>query len=125
MSDTIFIHDARFPCRIGVTPEERAEPQDVIIDVDMGIDLAAAGADDSVKETVNYVDAWTTIHDCVSQSEFRLVEALANGIATALLESHPPVEWVSVRITKPAALASRGVGRTGVLLTLRRDERHA
>ena len=93
--------------------------------MDMGLDLSAAGAQDSVRETVNYVDAWTTIHDCVSQSEFRLVEALASGIAGALLECHPPVDWVSVRITKPAALASRGVARTGVQLTLRRGEQHA
>ena len=121
MSDTISIHEARFACRIGVSAEERATPQDVLIDVDLGIDLTAAGSTDSIKQTVNYSDAWSTIHGCVTSNEYHLVEALAHGIGCALLERHALVEWVAVRVTKPAALASRGVGRVGVQLTVRRD----
>jgi FolB domain-containing protein len=121
MSDTIFIHEARFPCHIGITPEERSELQDVLIDVDLGIDLSGAGASDSIQSTVNYVEAWETLRHSVSGQEFRLVEALATAVGNSLLDSYAMIEWVAVRVTKPAALASRGVVSAGVQVTVTRE----
>ena len=123
MNDTIFIHEARFPCHIGITPEERSEIQDVLVDVDLGIDLSSAGASDSIQSTVNYVEAWETLRRSVSGQEFRLVEALATAVGKALLDSYATIEWVAVRVTKPAALASRGVTAAGVRLTVTREHR--
>jgi dihydroneopterin aldolase len=121
MSDTIFIHEARFPCHIGVTPEERAGVQDVLVDIDLGVELATAGTGDSIKQTIDYAEAWETIRACVSNDEFHLVEALATRVANVMLARYAVVEWVTVRVSKPAALASRGVGSVGVQLTVRRD----
>jgi dihydroneopterin aldolase len=121
MSDAIFIREAPFPCHIGVTPEERASSQDVVIDVDLGVDLSRAAATDSIKATIDYREIWETIRQCVTSQECNLVETLATRIGWALLDRYRTIEWATMRVTKPAALASRGVGKTGVQLTVRRD----
>jgi dihydroneopterin aldolase len=121
MSDTIFIRQASFPCHIGVTPEERATLQDVLIDLDLAIDLTAAGRTDSIKETLDYRDAWDTVRECVSSEEVHLVEALATRIGNALLERFPLVQSVGVGVTKPRALAAKGVSGVGVRLTVERQ----
>ena len=122
MSDIVFINEARFPCHIGVTPAERAEPQDILIGVELGMELSAAGASDSIHDTVNYSDAWETIRECITGREFHLVEALARQVGLALLERHALVEWARVRVTKPAAMASRGAAGAGVQLSVRRGD---
>jgi dihydroneopterin aldolase len=122
MSDFVFIEQARFPCRIGVTPKERLEPQDILIDVELGMNLSGAGASDNIHDTLNYSDAWETMRAYVTGHEFHLVEALARGIGLELMERHTLVEWASVRVNKPAALASRGAFGAGVKLTVTRDE---
>ncbi|MDA0799854.1 MAG: dihydroneopterin aldolase [Chloroflexi bacterium] len=121
MSDTIFIHQARFPCHIGVTPEERATPQDVLIDLDLAIDLSTAGVSDSIKDTLDYRDVWEATRECVSSHEVHLVEALATRIGNTILERFAVVQSVSVTLTKPRALAAKGVTGVGVRLTVERQ----
>ena len=122
MSDAIFIKQARYRCHIGVTEQERSVPQDVLIDVELGMDLSTAGTTDSIESTIDYRRVWETVRERVEHSEHRLVEALANAVGCALLDRYAMVEWVSVRLTKPAAMASRGVGQVGVQLTVKRDD---
>ena len=80
--------------------------------------LRARGIEDLY---THQAEAWETIRACVSDDEFHLVEALATRVANVMLARYAVVEWVTVRVSKPAALASRGVGSVGVQLTVRRD----
>lgn len=121
MSDTIFIRQAVFPCHIGVTPEERATAQDVLVDLDLTIDLAAAGMSDSIKDTIDYRDVWDSIRECVSSQEVHLVEALATRIGAVILDRFAPVVSVDVSVTKPRALAAKGVSAVGVRLAVERE----
>jgi dihydroneopterin aldolase len=121
MSDTIFIRQARFPCHIGVTPEERATPQDVLIDLDLAIDLSTAGVSDSIKDTLDYRDVWEAARECVSSQEVHLVEALATRIGNTILGRFAVVQSVCVTLTKPRALAAKGVTGVGVRLTVERQ----
>jgi len=120
MTDSIFLRQARFPCHIGVPPEERATPQDVLIDVDLAMDLSAAGRSDSIKDTMDYRQVWELLRECIAEREFHLVEALATQIGDLLLERFERVTSVTVGVTKPAALAAKGVGEVGVRLTVSR-----
>lgn len=122
MSDSIFIQRACFPCHIGVTKEERASVQDILIDVDLKIDLAPAGRSDSIHDTVNYSEVWAAMNECAAAEEFRLVEALAARVGRAILERFPLVEAVDVRVTKPRALATKGVSNTGVHVSVSRED---
>lgn len=121
MSDSIFIQQACFPCHIGVTKEERASLQDVLIDVDLAVDLAAAGRSDSIHDTVDYREVWNAMNECAQREEFHLVEALAARVGRVLLERFALVDAVEVRVTKPRALSKRGVDHTGVRVTVQRE----
>lgn len=120
MTDSMFLRQSRFPCHIGITPEERATPQDVLIDVEMAIDLSVAGRSDSIKDTMDYREIWALLRDCVSQREFHLVEALVTQIGDLILARFERVTSVTISATKPAALAAKGVGEVGVRLTVTR-----
>jgi dihydroneopterin aldolase len=122
MTDSIFIHNASFESHIGITPAERSTPQKVLIDVDLAIDLTAPGRSDSIKDTLDYRNVWQLLNDCVMGKEFHLVEALATSIGDVLLADFPSIESVTVGVTKPAALAAKGVGSVGVLLTVTREQ---
>ena len=121
MNDIIFIHKASFPCHIGVTPEERETPQEVLIDLELAINLSAAGGSDSIKDTLDYRDVWEIARYCVASQEVHLVESLAARLGRSMLEQFSAVQSVSVGVTKPLALAAKGVAAVGVRLTVERQ----
>jgi D-erythro-7,8-dihydroneopterin triphosphate epimerase len=99
MVDRIFIERLRLRCKIGVTEEERRDPQEVIVDVNMFLDLQRATDTGDLKDTVNYREVREIIADFVSKGEFTLLEALAGGIASLCLKS-ARVGRVTVRVRK-------------------------
>ncbi len=99
MVDRIFIDNMRLKCKIGVTADERREPQDVIVDVSLILDLDRAATSNSLDDTVNYREIMQQVSAFVLSGEFTLLEGLAEGIATLALSSFQ-VERVSVRVRK-------------------------
>ena len=99
MVDRIFIDNLHLKCRIGMADDERHDPQDVIVDVSLFVGLERAATSNSMSDTVNYREAMRRISEYVSGGEFRLVEALAEGIAALALSSFG-VERVRVRVRK-------------------------
>jgi dihydroneopterin aldolase len=103
MSERIFIRDLRVPCIIGINPRERVEPQDVVINIRMDCDLAAACASDAIEDTVNYKTLKDELTAFCSQSSFFLIERLADEIASRCLWLDR-VRRVTVSVDKPGAL---------------------
>jgi FolB domain-containing protein len=109
MTDRIFVDNLRLGCRVGITPDERLEPQEVLLDVSLFLSLAPAGASDSVKDTVNYKDLMERVSSFVSSKEFGLLESLAEGVAAVALGAFP-VESVVVKVRKAKYSAEPSVG---------------
>jgi dihydroneopterin aldolase len=86
------------------------------------IDLRGAGERDALDATVSYVDIHDVAARAVSAKAYRLIEAMAEQIATAVLRDFPPVKGIIVRVAKPAALGARGVRQTAVEITRMRNE---
>jgi len=108
--DRILIKDLLVRCIIGVSDEERREKQDVIINVALYTDLHKPGASDRFEDAVDYRTLKKKIVEIVSESEYFLIEALAERIAAICLE-HQAVEKVLVGVEKPTALRfARSVG---------------
>ncbi len=108
--DRIYIRDLRLACTIGVNDWEREILQTVQIDLDLEMDLAAAGKRDDLNLTADYKALRDRIETIVAGSRFFLIEALAARIADACL-GEPVVHRVRVRVEKPGALrAARTVG---------------
>lgn len=108
--DTIFIEQLGVDTIIGVYDWERATPQRVYIDLDIGFYTRDAAADDDVAQTLDYKAVADRVAEFVTAAQFKLVETLAEETARVLLAEFD-VPQVAVRINKPGALPqAAGVG---------------
>jgi D-erythro-7,8-dihydroneopterin triphosphate epimerase len=101
--DHIFIRGLAARCIIGVRPEERAEKQDVIVNLALSTDLGRAGKSDVLDDSVDYRAVKKRALSVMEGSHFHLLEALAESIAASCLET-PGVCEVRVTVDKPGAL---------------------
>lgn len=111
--DIIFLHDLKVDTVIGIWDWERRIRQTVLIDVDMAADIRKAAASDRVEDTLNYKAVAKRIQQFVADSEFQLVETLAERIAGIVTDEFD-VPWVRVRVAKPGAI--RGAKDVGILI---------
>ena len=108
--DRIHIRDLLLRTILGVTPEERKDRQDVLINLILYLDTRPAGLSDDIRDAVNYRSVTKRVIQHVESSEYFLVEALAESIARLILTEFP-VPRVRVCVEKPGALRfARSVG---------------
>ena len=91
----------RLSGRHDVTPEERAQPKQFQIDVELGLDLAPAGRTDDLAQTADYSRVFALCREVVEDSQRKLLEAIAEVIAERVLVELP-VDEVVVRVRKIA-----------------------
>lgn len=119
--DKVILSGARVEARIGVTEEERAQPQELAIDVELEADTREAARADDLRLSVDYAAVWRRVKAVAQQQPYALVETVAERVAAAVLEEFEP-EAVRVRVRKPGALRAEGVEWAGVeILRRRRD----
>lgn len=99
MTDRIAIRGLVVTTRIGVTEEERAEPQDVVIDIELRTDLSRSGTTDDLSDTIDYDALVNEVSALVRDGERNLLEKLAEEIAT-LLSARNGVSGVTVEVMK-------------------------
>ena len=110
--DKIHIEDLLIRCIIGVNEWEREKRQDVLLNLVLHTDTHRAGKSDDIADTVNYRAIAKKVITHVEESQYYLVEALAENIARLCL-AEPDVEKVEVSVRKPGALRfARSVGVT-------------
>jgi dihydroneopterin aldolase len=108
--DKIFIHALKSEAIIGIFDWERQVRQTILIDLEMGADIARAARSDAIDDTLNYKDVAKRIVAFVEASSYHLVETLAQEVAMLVLQEYA-VAWVQVRLSKPGAIrTSRDVG---------------
>lgn len=113
MPDHIVIERLEFRGRCGVTPEERAKPQPLALDLELQCDLGPAGFSDNLSHTVDYGAVAARVVQVASTQEACLLEAMAERILTMLFDDFP-VEHVTLWIRKlhppiPSITTSVGV----------------
>jgi len=97
--DKITIKDLEVQTNIGVTATERAHPQRLLITVIMERDLAEAGRTDMESSTTGYDVVTGLIKQIVAQRPRKLIEAVADEIAGAILQRRLAVS-VTVEVKK-------------------------
>lgn len=117
--DKIILPEIPLRARVGVSDQERASEQEIILDLELGLDLGPAGSSDDLRRTVDYEAVCDAVAAVTRSREFRLIEAIAEGCALALLSGFPVTD-VRVRVRKPSALRSRGVPYAAVEVVRRR-----
>lgn len=85
--------------RIGITAEERLQPQRLLLTVEMEHDFAAAAAADELARTINYFDVSQELLRFGEGREWNLIETLAVEQANFIFERYHP-QSVSVEVKK-------------------------
>lgn len=85
----------------GVFPEENKLGQKFYVDLDLRLDLTKAGRSDDVADTVNYAEIHSTVKAIVEGAPVKLIEALAEKIANAVLGTYTIINEATVSVTKP------------------------
>ena len=111
--DIIFLYGLKIDTVIGIWDWERKIRQSVVIDLDMAADIRAAAETDSVDDTLNYKKVAKRLQQFVADSEFQLVETLAERVAGIVTEEFGGA-WGRVRGNKPGAI--RGARDVGVII---------
>lgn len=112
-TDIIFLRDLRIPTVIGIFDWERAVKQTVVLDLEMASDIRRAAASDHIDDTLNYKAVAKRLIQFVGDSEFQLVETLAERVAGIVLNEFE-VPWVRVTLNKQGAV--RGARDVGVII---------
>jgi dihydroneopterin aldolase len=112
-SDRIFLRGLAIECIIGFIEWERRIKQTVVIDLELPVDCRRASRSDEVADTLDYKQVAKRVIAFVSDSQFKLVETLAERIALLILREFD-LPWVRVGLNKPGAI--RGSRDVGVLI---------
>jgi FolB domain-containing protein len=114
--DLIAIEDLEVRFRVGVPEEERANPQRLLISVELTTDFTIAAHHDDVRGTIDYHAVVRRLEGLGEKRSWRLIESLAVEMAELLLrEFHPravtvvvkkfilpETRWVSVTVQRMA-----------------------
>jgi dihydroneopterin aldolase len=111
--DIIFLKELKIETIIGVFDWEREVKQTVIFDLEIATNIRKAAATDNLDDTLNYKAVAKRLIAFVSQSEFKLVETLAERVAEIILTEFS-VSWVKIQLNKPGAV--RGARDVGVII---------
>ena len=100
MTDTILLEGIQVPAALGVTAAERRMRRPVLLDVAVERDLARAGRSDRIGQTIHYKRIYEVVEDVAANQEHKLVEALGQRIAEAILGKFD-ADAVTVTVRKP------------------------
>ena len=97
--DRILISGLRQMGVHGVLAEEQERAQPFGVDIELSVDLAAAGASDDLADTVDYGAVCDAVRGVIANEHHRLLERLARRIADVCC-ADPRVQGVVVEVRK-------------------------
>jgi len=95
----ISIVDLEVFYRVGVPDAERAQPQRLLLSVEMEADFSAAARTDSIAGTIDYFAVTQCLLKFGEGREWKLIEKLAADIAETILAGFKP-HSISVEVKK-------------------------
>lgn len=107
----ITITDLEVFYSVGVTDEERAQPQRLLLTVDITFDFSVAAISDRITKTINYFEVAQMLLNFGAGRSWKLIEKLAANIADAILSEYS-AQAVTVEVKKFAIPQARHVSVT-------------
>lgn len=102
--DAILLEGIQVPAALGVTAAERRMRRPVTLDLEVEHDLRASGKSDRIGHTLHYKHIFEVVEDVAGNQEHKLVEALGERIARAVLEKFD-AQAITVTVRKPKPIA--------------------
>ena len=97
--DKIHINGISCLAHLGVPPQERENPQEILVDVVLTLNLDKAVHSDEVTSTVDYVGIVEKVKETVEERSFSLLETVAGQLCRAVL-TNTQIKSVQVRVRK-------------------------
>ena len=98
-------------------PHEQAQPQPLEVDLDLHLDLGPAGRSDALGDTADYGALCDVAERVVTTTSYALLEALAEHLATAVLDADVRIEQVTVAVRKLRPPVAQQLSTSGVRIT--------
>ncbi|MFO1394656.1 MAG: dihydroneopterin aldolase [Steroidobacteraceae bacterium] len=117
--DVIFLSGLTVECIVGIWDWERKVRQKIVLDLEMEADVRRAADTDAIDDTLDYKKVSKRLLVFVGESQFQLVETLAERVAEIVVTEFG-VPWVRVRLNKQGAI--RGARDVGILIERRRED---
>ena len=95
----ISIVDLEVVYRVGVPDAERAQPQRLLLTVEMAADFYAAAKTDAIADTIDYFTVTQRLLKLGEGREWKLIEKLAADVADLILAEFKP-QAVTVEVKK-------------------------
>ncbi len=102
--DRVYIEGLKADAVIGVYDWERNIRQELVLDLELASDNRAAAATDAIEDAVDYDAISGRVLAYVRDSEFQLIETLAERVAELILREFD-VQWLRLKLAKPGAVA--------------------
>lgn len=116
MTDCINVAGIRAYGYIGALPEENILGQWFEVDLSLWMDLSIAGKSDSLADTHNYADIIQQTQRIIQTEKFKLIERLADAIASQALHNDERLQKVAVTVTKLTAPVPNFDGQVAVMI---------
>ncbi len=100
MADQVLIEGLEVRTVIGVYDWEREIRQTIRLDLAMDWDMCRPGQSDAIEDALDYKAVSQRLVDFIEQSDFALIEALAEACAALVLEEFG-VQHLRLKIAKP------------------------
>lgn len=108
--DILYIRNLKVEAIVGIFSWEKRIRQPIHLDLEVAIDIRQAAQTDDIQYALDYKTVSTRLTNYISQSEWHLIETLAEKVAALLMDEFG-VTWLRLRLSKPAALpAADSVG---------------
>lgn len=114
--DHIIIKELEVFFNVGVPETERANPQKLLITVEMDVDTTTAASSDDLRQTIDYRAVAVRVGSLGRGRSFKLIETIAAEMADLVLREFQPkrvtveikkfvlphTRYVAVQVTRPA-----------------------
>lgn len=119
MTDLVTIRGLRVATHIGVTEEERAAAQGVLVDLAVEMSLDAAAREDDLEQTLDYDALIEDVVAAAADGERRLLERFAADLCDLIFRRNG-VQGVTVEVAKENPPVAHEVGSISVRMERRR-----
>ena len=120
--DKIIVKGLKLFAYHGVNPEEKVDGQNFVLDVTAELDTKKAQYSDNVDDTVSYAKIIKTVRAVFTEKSYDLIEAAANRVGIAVMQTYPEISRVTVLLMKPEAPIKAEFEYVAVEQTITREQ---
>ena len=101
--DKIILDNMAFYGFHGLLNEEKSLGQKFFVDVEIETDTSEAGKSDDMNKSINYAEVYEIVRFNTEDKKYNLIEALAENIASEILNRFEKAEAVKIKVKKKEA----------------------